>query len=134
MPRFNFTFSHFPSVLLVFTRPFRQSEFSQIFNLVILSYSQNLQKFLVHENNMVYSMFTFLLFTCIQEQSPVKEARSQAVRCNSPVPNDTNDIRQLLITKNEKIEFLKDHIDQLVEELHRKSRSIICAVSHANFA
>jgi len=82
---------------------------------------------------MTCSTFTFVLFTCIQEQSPVKEARSQAVSCSSPVPNDVDDIRQLLIKKNEKIEFLKDHIDQLVEELHRKSRSITCAVSEASF-
>jgi len=35
---------------------------------------------------------------------------------------DGDDLRQLLVKKDEKIEFLKDHIDQLLEELHRKSR------------
>jgi len=52
----------------------------------------------------------------------VKEVRSQVATCSSPVLNDADDLRQMLIKKNEKIEFLKDHIDQLVDELHRKSR------------
>lgn len=65
-----------------------------------------------------------LLFTCIQEQSPVKDTRSQAAHRSSPVLHDADHLRQLLIKKNEKIEFLKDHIDQLVEELHQKSRYV----------
>ena len=64
----------------------------------------------------------------MQEQSPEKEVRSQAASCSSPLPNDADDVRQLLIKKNEKIEFLKDHIDQLLEELHRKTRSVTCAI------
>jgi len=52
----------------------------------------------------------------------VKEVRSQAARSNSPLMNDADELRQVLIKKNEKIEFLKDHIDHLVEELHRKTR------------
>ena len=58
----------------------------------------------------------------------MKEVRSQAASCSSPLPNDADDVRQLLMKKNEKIEFLKDHIEHLLEELHRKSRSVICAV------
>ena len=65
-----------------------------------------------------------LLFTCIQEQSPVKDTQSQAAHRSNPVVHDADDLRQLLIKKNEKIEFLKDHIDQLVEELHQKSRYV----------
>jgi chromosome segregation ATPase len=37
---------------------------------------------------------------------------------------EVDSLRRALIRKNEKIEFLKDHIDQLIEELHRKSRII----------
>jgi len=59
----------------------------------------------------------------------VKEGRSQVASCSSPLLNDADELRQLLIKKNEKIEFLKDHIDQLVDELHRKTRSSTCSVS-----
>jgi len=52
----------------------------------------------------------------------VKEVRSQAARSNSPMMNGADELRQVLIKKNEKIEFLKEHIDHLVEELHRKTR------------
>ena len=54
----------------------------------------------------------------------MKEVRSQAAHCSSPVLNNAHELPQLVIKKNEKIEFLKDHIDQLVEELHRKSRYV----------
>jgi len=58
----------------------------------------------------------------------VKEVRRQTASCSSPLLNDVDELRQMLMKKNEKIEFLKDHIDQLVEELHRKSRYISRAV------
>ena len=58
----------------------------------------------------------------------MKELRSQSAHYSSPVLNDAGELRQLLIKKNEKIEFLKDHIDQLLEELHRKSRCVTCTV------
>jgi len=52
----------------------------------------------------------------------VKEVRRQTASCSSPVTSDADDLQQELMKRNEKIEFLKDHIDQLLEELHRKSR------------
>ena len=56
----------------------------------------------------------------------MKEVRRPTASCSSPLMNDADELRQMLMKKNEKIEFLKDHIDQLLEELHRKSRYITC--------
>lgn len=58
----------------------------------------------------------------------MKEVRRQTASCSSPVMNDADELRQMLMKKNEKIEFLKDHIDHLLEELHRKSRYVTYAV------
>jgi len=47
------------------------------------------------------------------------------------VTSDADDLQQELMKRNEKIEFLKDHIDQLLEELHRKSRYVtLAAIRH----
>ena len=58
----------------------------------------------------------------------MKEVRRQTASCSSPLMNDADELRQMLMKKNEKIEFLKDHIDHLLEELHRKSRYVTYAV------
>lgn len=43
---------------------------------------------------------------------------------NERLMDEIDSLRRALVRKNEKIDFLKDHIDQLIEELHRKSRII----------
>lgn len=55
----------------------------------------------------------------------MKEVRSHRSDSSSLMLSDCDELRQLLIKKNEKIEFLKDHMDHLLEELHRKSRYIL---------
>lgn len=82
----------------------------------------------IHVSYLVSLLITYLLTAWMQEQSPVKEVRRQTASCSSPVLNDADELRQMLMKKNEKIEFLKDHIDQLLEEMHRKSRYITCSL------
>jgi hypothetical protein len=41
---------------------------------------------------------------------------------HSDAVDEVQALRRALGRKNEKIEFLKDHVEQLLDELHRKSK------------
>jgi len=47
---------------------------------------------------------------------------------NLPSVDEVQTLRRALARRNEKIEFLKDHVDQLVEELNRKSKLVFHGV------
>jgi hypothetical protein len=62
-----------------------------------------------------------ILLSSEQVDSPPAVRDVQVVNHSNAV-DEVHSLRRALGRKNEKIEFLKDHIEQLLDELHRKSK------------
>ena len=56
-----------------------------------------------------------------QMDSPSSFKAVQVVN-HSDAVDEVQALRRALGRRNEKIEFLKDHVEQLLDELHRKSK------------